>query len=86
MGVSTDLVRMSMTNANLYAADTKRGSSDITSGNTTVSLGLRWVLGNFALDGIFSSSLLSKGPYMLTGIPGTGADAMLGQLGVSMAF
>jgi hypothetical protein len=62
-------------------------ASTVTTDNTVVALGLRWKLANFAVDGELSQGLLSKGPFMITGIPGTpGVDNMFANLGVSLGF
>ncbi|MDD5675228.1 MAG: hypothetical protein PHC61_13750 [Chitinivibrionales bacterium] len=83
LGASANLLDMLLVNSKTHAS-AKTGSSDVTSNNATVALGLRWKKDNFAIDGELSKTMLASGPYLISG--NTGVGNLFGSLGVSLGF
>jgi len=53
-------------------------------GYADVSLGLRWVKDNFAVEGSLRDAFLSNGPYLISGVPTAGG--LFASAGLSLGF
>jgi hypothetical protein len=58
---------------------------DVATDNGRFSLGLRWKKGNFAVEGQFSATILTNGPYFISGA-GSASTPMMASIGVSLGF
>jgi hypothetical protein len=57
--------------------------SQIKTGNADMTVGLRWVKDNFALEGSLKETVLANGPHVIGGVAGQG---LLGSVGLSLGF